>query len=442
MIMPARKTYDVIIIGGGPAGTSTAIYLLEMGIKPLILEKERFPRYHIGESLTGECGGCLRSLGLEEEMKQLGYPVKHGVNVYGTGGKNGFWVEVKKRCPDTDNMIPTWTWSVIRSSFDEVMLKAALQRGAEYMECEVIAPIMEDGAVTGVKIRTDGGVEESLGSEVLIDCSGQATFLANLGVTAPKKKDTYGNQIAIFSQLDDMVRDQGTHPSQASGNTLIFYRAKYEWSWFIPLSDRTTSVGVVVPVDYFKARKLSKLDFLRDEMTKINPELSKRVTNTNFLEEARSITTYSYEAKNYTGKGFLCVGDSHRFADPIFSFGVYLAMKEGHLAALAVQDYFKGKNRDAKNPFEDYETLTTQGQDAVKDLIDCFWDYPLAFQRWAHSSMIDPITDLFAGRLYGQKCDENPARQSMRRLMEKKRQQDAQAMAQAAAEQEAAMGIA
>lgn len=414
------KKRQVIILGGGPAGSTTALHLLRAGIQPLIIEKHSFPRYHIGESLSGECRGAIRELGLEDQMLAQNYPVKHGVNVFNPNGVP-FWVEVKRRCPETHALIPTSTWSVTRSTYDNILLNAARERGAEYMECEAVSPILDGDRVIGLQIRTDGGSLENLHCEVFVDCSGQGTFLANRGVTGPKIKGGYANQIAIYSQLAGVTRDSGTEPSKVEGNTLIFYKEKSHWSWMIPVSDTETSLGVVVPAAYFKEKGLDKTEFLRQELRSLNPDLTKRITNTDFLEEVRSSTSYSYSASDYTGKGFLCVGDAHQFTDPIFSFGVFLSMREGEFAAAAIGKYLGEQNTPNGNPFADYERVNSQGQDAVRDLIDCFWEYPLVFTRMASGDAKDDITDLFAGRLYGNIVENNKSRQSMRRLMIKRR---------------------
>jgi 1H-pyrrole-2-carbonyl-[peptidyl-carrier protein] brominase len=414
------KKRPVIIIGGGPAGSTTALYLLRSGVQPLIIERESFPRFHIGESLTGECGGELRSLGVEDELLRQKYPIKHGVNVFNPNGVP-FWVEVKKRCPETNALIPTSTWSVVRSSFDRMLLDLARNRGAEYMECEAVAPIKENDRITGIQICTETGALENLQCEILVDCSGQGTFLANRGVTGKKLKGGYVNQVAVFSQLTDMVRDSGPEPSQAPGNTLIFYKQKDHWAWMIPLSDTVTSVGVVTPAPYFKARKLDKAEFLRSEILSLNPDLGRRVTNTSFVEQVRTISSYSYTVPNFTGKGFVCVGDAHHFTDPIFSFGVFLSMKEAEFAAEAILDHLGAEKEVDQNPFAVYEALATQGQDAVRDLIDCFWEYPLVFTRMVSGKARDDITDLFAGRLYGEPVENNASRAAMRRLVEARR---------------------
>jgi FADH2-dependent halogenase len=156
-------------------------------------------------------------------------------------------------------------------------------------------------------------------------------------------------------------------------------------------------------------------------MMSLNPELTRRITNTSFLEEVRSVSSYSYEASNYAGKGFVCVGDSHQFTDPIFSFGVFLAMREGEFAAESIAKYLGEEGGTNGNPFTDYLRVTKEGQDAISDVIDTFWEYPLVFTRMASGEAQDDITDLFAGRIYGKIVQENASRAAMRRLLAKRR---------------------
>jgi flavin-dependent dehydrogenase len=365
-------------------------------------------------------------LNLDDELLAQNYPVKYGVNVYNPHG-TAFWVEVKKRCPETNELQPNSTWSVTRSSFDKILLDAALDRGAEYMPCDAVAPLQKDGRVIGVQIRTPGGALENLYCDVLVDCSGQGTFLANRGVTGPKVKGGYGNQIAVFSQIENMILDDDSEPSKAIGNTLIFYKERDHWGWTIPLSPRLVSVGIVAPATYFKKQGMDKADYLRAEITSLNPDLTRRVTSTKFVEEVRTITSYSYSISDYAGDGFICVGDSHEFTDPIFSFGVFLAMREGEFATEAIIKHLGREGGTNGNPFADYMAITKEGQSAISDVIDTFWEYPLVFTRMASGSAQDDITDLFAGRVYGDIVRNNVSRNSMRRLLAKRQEEKARA---------------
>jgi FADH2-dependent halogenase len=404
---------DVIIIGGGPAGAAAALYLLKTGVRPLVLEKAGFPRYHIGESMTGECGGCIRELGLEGQLLRDGHPIKHGTTVYGAGGNNSFWVPVAQRTPDGE-LRPNWVWQVLRSKFDQTLLETAIRRGAEFLPCEAVDPLVAaNGRVTGVRVRTPRGNTEDVKAEVVIDASGQATFLANRGITSPKEQGNYDKQVAIFSQVTGAIRD----PGEAGGNTLIFYQQKHHWAWFIPLDQEMVSIGVVVPSAYFTLQKLAKGDFLRQEMGTLNPELSSRVTDVTFVEEVRTASNYSYHVKQFTGPGFLCIGDSHRFTDPIFSLGLCLATNEAKFAAQAILQELGSQIQAPSNPFAAYQAMSEQGQDILQDLIDCFWDFPLAFQYMVNHRYKEDMIDCFAGRLYGDRISNSDGVKDMRRLL-------------------------
>jgi flavin-dependent dehydrogenase len=391
---------DVVIVGGGPGGAAMAMFLVREGIKPLIVEMETFPRYHIGESLTGAGGKVLRDLGLEPEMRRRGHPTKQGVKVYGTSGRNSWWVPVTGR--DENWQLFDWdTWQVRRSDFDTMMLNEAVARGATLVQGRALRPILgDDGTVRGVTVASNGATLE-IRSEVLIDCTGQATWLANLGgITGPKYLGAYDKQIAFFSQVVDTVRDDGgtreTHPD----NTLIFYQKKYHWSWFIPLDDEVVSVGVVVPAAYFLSKKESKRDFLVRALHELNPEMKQRIPRVRLVHDVHVIPNYSYQVKEFTGKGFICIGDAHRFIDPIFSFGLTVTMREAQFAAPLVRRYLEGHDRDKANPFEDYQLFCEKGIDVLEDTLDMFWEQPFAFAACVHHRYTDFMTDMFAGRIY------------------------------------------
>ena len=386
---------DVAIIGGGPGGSATAMFLAQTGLRVTLIEKAQSPRYHIGESLTGECGNCLRTLGLEAEMTARRHPVKYGVTVYGPRGKNAFFVPVKGWRPES-GLFDTHTWSVRRSDFDHMLFAAAAARGVGVMQAEAVAPLLNGDVVRGVRVRTNGGTVEDIASEVLVDASGPATFFSNVGVIGEKVRGSYDRQVAIFSQVLGGIRDPGV----AGGNTLIFYRQKHHWAWFIPLDDQVTSVGIVVPADYYRSKNESKHQFLLRELHQLNPELTRRLPQIEFVEEVRGISNYSYRISNFTGKGFLCVGDSHRFIDPVFSFGVFFAMKEAEYAAASIASFFAGSKREQPNPFADYQRVCDRGQDSVQELIDAFWQHPYAFKLLAHHRYPEDVIHMFAGRVY------------------------------------------
>jgi flavin-dependent dehydrogenase len=412
---------DVLIIGGGPAGSAAAMFLLKEGIRPVIVENEAFPRYHIGESTAGAAGQVLRELGFEREMYRRQHPVKQGVKVYGQSTRGTWFVPVMGR--DEEGKLSPWdTWQVRRSDFDKMMLDEAVARGATLVQGRAIRPLV-NGGVEGAQIRhADGGVED-VTSQVLLDCTGQATWLANLGgITGPKYLGAYDKQIAIFSQVAGALRDDGTanhrERDRHRDNTLIFYRQKYEWAWFIPIDHEIVSVGIVIPAAYFLDKRETTRDFLVRELRELHPELARRVEGCPLVEDVHVIPNYSYQVKGFCGRGFMCIGDAHRFVDPIFSFGLMVAMREAQFAAPVVRTYLEGRNRDVANPFAGYQLFCEKGIDALEDMIDSFWEHPLPFAWAVHGRLKDQVLDIFAGRVYeSEKQQPTAALASFRQLL-------------------------
>ena len=324
--MTAKK-HPVIILGGGPAGAATAMYLLRKGITPVIVERDDHPRYHVGESLTGASQIALRELGLGPAIDAQNYPIKHGAVFYGPNGKNDFWVGLVRR-DEKGDQVPNYTWNVMRSSFDKILFDAAVERGAIWIKATAVAPIVEKDAVIGLTIRTPDGQIDKLFCEVVVDASGCATFLANHRVTGKKEPGASDKQIALFTQFANTIRDDGPELSQQPGNTLLYYQAKHYWAWFIPVNDELTSVGVVFPTAYFKKTGMTKQQMMLNECRQMTPVLSDRLPDLTPQEPINAIPNFSYRVRNYTGKGFLCVGDAHRFIDPIFAYGVYFGIQE------------------------------------------------------------------------------------------------------------------
>ncbi len=385
---------DVVIVGGGPGGAASAVFLAEKGIHSVIIEKESFPRFHIGESMTGECGNVVRRLGLEEALERIPKTIKHGVNVYGQGGNASFWVPVMRR-NEEEALEKTFTWQVRRGEFDELLLDKAVADGATLVRGKAVKVLTQpDGVPCGVTVRQEDGAQIDVMAEIVLDASGQTTFLSNMGMTGKKERGNYDRQIAIYSHVKGAVREE-------EDNTLIFYEKKNHWAWFIPLDEETVSVGIVVPSDYYRESNMEMRDFYLHEMQRINPQLSLRVPDVALVEEVRATSNYSYHIRNFTGKGFLCVGDAHRFIDPIFSFGLHFALTEAHLAANAIAAYLQdGVGSDAENPFAEYERYCELGMNTIQDLLDCFWDHPISFAFFAHSRYVDDFIDMFAGRVY------------------------------------------
>ena len=372
--------------------------LRRRGIDAVLIEKKQFPRYHVGESMSGEAAGILRNLGLEERMNAAGHAVKHAAVV--VGGATRWWVPLMGRAQSGELSDQT-AWQVRRSEFDAMLLDEATARGADLLRGRALRPLLDDaGTVRGLRVAPDEGPEVDVEAEMVLDCSGQSTFMAAQEITGPKYMGSYDKQIAIFSQVAGFQRDDGSDGrASMPGNTLIFYKGKYHWAWAIPLDDEVVSVGVVIPAQYFVSRRETKEQFLRRELQELHPDLARRLPEIEFVEAMHAVPNYSFQVRGFAGPGFICVGDAHRFVDPIFSFGVWFALTESQLAADTTARWLNGEGRDDGDEFY-YEHMVKCERpiDGAEDLIDCFWENPLAFSVFVAHRYREAMIDSLSGR--------------------------------------------
>ena len=211
--------------------------------------------------------------------------------------------------------------------------------------------------------------------------------------------------VAAFTQVRGALRD----PGEMGNNTFIFYGDTFSWGWLIPVSPDVTSVGVVVPAQGYKAVARTPEALLRWGLQNINPDLARRVRGSDPVESVKFISNYSYRIEPFAGDGWLCVGDAHRFSDPIFSFGVSLAMAEARAARDAIVEAL-GRG-ETQQPFARYVQHCNTGQDAASDLIRYFWKFPAFFGMQAQGAMRRDFVRLLAGDVYG---PELPALAMMR----------------------------
>ncbi len=406
------KDCDVALIGAGPAGAALAIHLCKLGRSVAIVEKEAFPRYHIGEALTGECVALIDELGLRDHLENSGYQSRRGATVSGASARAQFWVPVEAVGQD-NKRVATISWHVRREEFDKALLDRAMELGAMHVSGTCRDVIRDAGRVTGITVDVDGGERRAIRSHYVADCSGQKTFLASKGVIGPKNRTGYQNQTALYAQVRGMVRD--APPKETS--THIFYGERHHWSWAMPLTEDVTSLGVVLPKGELQRDGCSLEELFMGSLGKVNELLAERSKHVELASEVHTISNYSYSIDNFTGPGFLCVGDSHRFFDPIFSFGVLIALQEAKLAAQAIE-------RSLADPaipdrFDDFVEASVRAQTVVEYIIRTFWEYPFAFLRLAHFTHQSDIAEIFSGRLYKPEVMEIEAVRLMREMLER-----------------------
>ena len=170
----------------------------------------------------------------------------------------------------------------------------------------------------------------------------------------------------------------------AKDNTLIFYQKKYHWAWAIPVDDEIVSIGIVVPTAEFQKHKMDREEFFRHYLPQINPDLARRTEKIEYVSKVHVIPNYSFQVRGFCGKGYICLGDAHRFIDPIFSFGISAAMREAEFAVPHIMSYLRGERRDAENPFDEFQRFCEKGSDVLEDMVDLFWEQPFAFATFVH----------------------------------------------------------
>ena len=315
---------DVLVIGGGPAGSSVAALLAERGRKVILVEKDRHPRFHIGESLLPYNLPLLDRLGVRGQIETSAQH-KHGIEFvspfHGKSVRYEFANAWDKRFP--------YAFQVRRSSFDHILLQNAAAKGAEVVEeCRVTGVMFPENDHPRVSALKKDGTIQQWSAGFIVDASGRDTLLATQ--MGAKERNPRNDSAAIFGHFTGARRLAG----QAAGNiTIVWF--DHGWFWFIPLSDGTTSIGAVCPAAFLKNRGTDLTSFFQSIIAS-SPEIADRLKDATLVGSVCATGNYSYASKVTSGHNFILVGDACTFIDPVFSTGVYIAMQTGFWAADAV----------------------------------------------------------------------------------------------------------
>jgi flavin-dependent dehydrogenase len=359
--MAGNDDFDVVIIGGGPGGSATAGLLAKQGHKVLVLEKEKFPRYHIGESLITGSMPTIEALGLRERLDKMGFVRKYGGSLL--WGKNqGTWDFRFTEASEYE-----YTFQVRRADFDSVLLGRARELGALVIEEANAQEVIFDGdRAVGVRYLRKGDAEPTtVNSKLVVDATGQSHLLARkLGLI--DYHDDLRN-IAVWAYFQGCRRYGGTR----AGDTLTENRPN-GWFWFIPLSDGTVSVGYVTHIDAYKQSGMTPEQLhaaqlaAADEVTSLTKDATR-------VSGYRTIKDWSYTCKKFYGPGWALVGDAAAFIDPLLSTGVGLTLR-GSLGLAETADLALRNPGDEVALYDRYERNYRDFLNSLLEFVRFFYD--------------------------------------------------------------------
>jgi len=365
------NNFDVIVMGGGPAGSSVAGILAREGRKVILFEKEIFPRHHIGESLMTDTYWTFRRLGVLEKLKASPFVRKYSVQFANAAGKESrpfyFFEAVHHES--------AVTWQITRAQFDHLLIDHAAEQGAVVHQGVLVKQVLFEGdQAVGVEVQMQDGTREKFFAKVVVDATGQSAMLSNKfrwRVRDPKLK-----KAVLYSYFKGAHRE----PDLNGGATLVLRTetGSNGWFWYIPLENDITSVGIVANPEYLvqgRGQDLAKI--FQEEIDKCEP-VRKRVAEGTRVDKIYSILDYSYRSKHNAGNGFIIIGDAYGFLDPIYSSGVLLALKMAELAADAIHDAFNHDDFSAAR-LGQYQAKLDRGIESMRKLVYAFYNEGFSF---------------------------------------------------------------
>jgi flavin-dependent dehydrogenase len=391
------SSYDVIVIGGGPAGSTVSTLVADSGYSVGLFERERFPRFHIGESLIPETYWVLKRLGMLEKMQRSHFVKKYSVQFVNASGKLSapfyFWDNKPHECSQT--------WQVVRSEFDKIMLDNAREHGVDAHEGVHVLEVLFDGErATGVRIKDADGSRRDVQAKVVVDASGQAALLQNRFKL--RLWDPVLNKGAIWTYWEGAYRDTG----RDEGATMVLQTPdKQGWFWYIPLHNNIVSVGVVGPFDYLFKNRGGHEQTYHEEVERC-PAVKQRVQGARRVTGYFVTRDYSYRSKQVAGDGWVLVGDAFGFLDPLYSSGVLLALRSGELAAAAIDNGLQNGDTSAAT-LGRWGDCFNEGVDRMRRLVCEYYD-GFSFGNFVrhYPHLRGTITDLLIGDLFTDRVDK------------------------------------
>jgi len=398
--MEMKTNYDVIVIGGGPAGSTVASILAREGRKVVLFEKERFPRHHIGESLMTDTYFTFQRMGLLEKLKASPFVRKYSVQFANPAGRESrpfYFFEALHH----ESAV---TWQVTRAQFDLMLIEHAADQGADvYQETQIKRVLFEGDQAHGVEALMRDGSIKIFEARVVVDATGQTAMLSNKfgwRVRDPKLK-----KAVLYSYFKGAHRE----PDLNGGATLVLRTplGSNGWFWYIPLENDITSVGVVADPEYLvKGRGQDLAKIFHEEIEKVE-SCRRRVEGATRVDKIYSILDYSYRSTHCAGNGFILIGDAYGFLDPIYSSGVLLALKMAELAADSIHDAFRSDDFSAAR-LGRFQPKLDKGIESMRKLVYAFYNEGFSFSQFLkkYPEQRTNIITLLMGNVFKEGVDD------------------------------------
>jgi flavin-dependent dehydrogenase len=403
--MNTHQNYDIIVIGGGPAGSTAATLLAQQGYRVLLLERDAEPTFKIGESLIPATYWTFKRLGMLDKLRASHFPQKFSVQFFSRTGKASAPFYFFETNPHESAV----TWQVLRSEFDQMLLDNAIEYGVEVRRGVSVRKVLFEGSkAVGVAAQNGRNDEaqannsiETIHGTVIVDSTGQRSLIGrqlNLNTIEPNLK-----KASLFTHYEGGHRDAGID----EGATLIMHTEdKESWFWSIPLPYNRTSVGVVGELDYLLQNrrdsdgKLDAQKIFNEELEKCQP-LKLRLEGAKQLFPIQTTKDFSYRASRIAGDNWVLIGDAFGFLDPVYSTGLFLALKSGEMAADAIIEAFQ-ENDFSEKQLGNFGKTFVDGMEAFRKLVYAFYTKDFSFARFLseYPEHLGGIVDILSGDVY------------------------------------------
>ena len=406
-----QENYDVIVIGGGPAGSTAATLIAQNGQRVLLLERDAEPTFKIGESLIPATYWTFKRLGILNRLRESHFPQKYSVQFYARTGKASAPFYFFETNPHESAV----TWQVLRSEFDQMLLDNATENDVDVLRGFSVRKVIFEGKkATGVVIQNSGNSKlstpeknakskntETVHGTVIVDSTGQSSLIGRqlkLNTVEPNLK-----KASLFTHYEGGQRDSGID----EGATLILHTEdKDSWFWSIPLPYNRTSVGVVGEITYLLQNrrdadgKLNAQKIFDEELEKCQP-LKKRLQGAKQLFPIQTTKDFSYRASKIAGENWVLIGDAFGFLDPVYSTGLFLALKSGEMAADTIINAFHD-NDFSETKLGCFGQQFVNGMEAFRKLVYAFYTKDFSFARFLseYPQHLGGIVDILSGDVY------------------------------------------